>query len=419
MSYSDEKIDVRGDGRIILYKRTHLKRPRWQARISVPNATGYEVVSTKKFDLDEAKRFAHNLYEELYMRVKAGGSLQSKTFKQVYAEWQSHVALLGKTRRDGSWDETVERIDSYALEFFGTKRIDAIKEADFSDYWAWRQSNFRKKAPTNATLRREKTSIMPIFKHALTKRYIDKIPTMNAPKAKSERRPTFTEKEWVRIRDASEEWVKKAEGTATWRDRSMAQGCFLVLAYTGLRIGELRDLRWSDLERTKAKKGAEQPGTYMTGRVTSGKTGGREFVFYPGSERIIERLYNRRRKELSAQNPDLENPSPPLDEFIFCHPDGRAIKSYKHSFHSLLEFAGIPIERDGKARTIYSLRHLYATRSLSSETNPFLLAKQMGTSVEMLEKHYGQVVTSSLAAEITKAEPFKPTRKTSAKFPFD
>jgi hypothetical protein len=39
---------------------------------------------------------------------------------------------------------------------------------------------------------------------------------------------------------------------------------------------------------------------------------------------------------------------------------------------------------------------------LSNDTNPFLLAKQMGTSVEMLEKFYGQTVSSELAAQITK-----------------
>ena len=67
------------------------------------------------------------------------------------------------------------------------------------------------------------------------------------------------------------------------------------------------------------------------------------------------------------------------------------------SFQSLLDFAGVLAERDGGTRTIYSLRHFYATQRLSHETSPFLLAKQMGTSVEMLEKFYGQTVTSTLA----------------------
>ena len=78
------------------------------------------------------------------------------------------------------------------------------------------------------------------------------------------------------------------------------------------------------------------------------------------------------------------------------------LKTMKKSFESVLKFAGISAGRDGGTRTLYSLRHFYATQRLSHETSPFLLAKQMGTSVEMLEKFYGQTVSSALAARISK-----------------
>jgi integrase len=85
-SENEERVDVRGDGRIILYKREGLKNPKWQARIRVPNATGYKIVTTKTADLNEARVFASNLYEKLYFDVKAGGTLSSKTFKQTFDE---------------------------------------------------------------------------------------------------------------------------------------------------------------------------------------------------------------------------------------------------------------------------------------------------------------------------------------------
>ena len=84
MEKQTDYIDLRGDGRIVRYQRSGLKRPKWQARISVPNSTGYKVVSTKADNLDQAKHFARNLYEDLYFKVKAGGTLRSKTFKQVF-----------------------------------------------------------------------------------------------------------------------------------------------------------------------------------------------------------------------------------------------------------------------------------------------------------------------------------------------
>ena len=69
-----------------------------------------------------------------------------------------------------------------------------------------------------------------------------------------------------------------------------------------------------------------------------------------------------------------------------------------------MTYTGMSEDSKGRKRSLYSLRHFYATQRLSEEVSPFLLAKQMGTSVEMLQKHYGQVVTSLVAKEITKTK---------------
>lgn len=45
----------------------------------------------------------------------------------------------------------------------------------------------------------------------------------------------------------------------------------------------------------------------------------------------------------------------------------------------------------GHERTPYSLRHTYATLRLEAGVPIHLLANQMGTSVEMIEKHYGHI----------------------------
>ncbi len=415
---SEGYIDLRGDGRVVLYKREHLKNPKWQARISVPNATGYKVVSTKTADFEEAKRFALNLYEELYMQVKAGGQLRTRTFKQVCEEWKAYVKEHGRTRRDGSWDTTIERIDSYAQEFFGPKRIDTIGEPEFTEYWSWRRQNYNKKQPTNSTLKRERTSIMPVFKFALSKGYILKLPETNTPRVKTGRRPTFTEREWRSIEIASEKWLAEAKGTAVYRDRYYAQKCFLTLAYTGLRIGELRRIRWCDLSPIPHKREDGSIGKYLEVYVSQGKTGSRTAIVYPDAEVALRKLYIFRYDELQKLEPGDAARHPDQKEIIFCHPDGRVISEFKHSFKSLLEFAKVPIERDGKPRTIYSLRHYYATWRLSKSTNQFLLAKQMGTSVDMLEKHYGQVKTGDVAAQITLREPSRIEVRSKVKIPF-
>lgn len=406
----ETRLDLRGDGRIILYMRTELKNPKWQVRVRVPNATSYKIVSTKTSDQKQAERFAFDLYEDLYMHVKAGGSVRSKTFLQVFEEWEKASVALGLNRQGGSWSGTVERIRTYALDYFGAKRIDQINASEFSDYFVWRKSNYVRRPPTNGTLKRERTCLLPVLKFAVTKGYIKALPEFQAPKSKSERRPTFTLSEWRTLTRQMREWVKDGEKKATWRDRYVAQQYFLILANTGMRVGELRGLRWSDLRTVKT-----DDGTRLVARVR-GKTGARETVFQRGAEEYVKRLYDLRTEEVSAQNQG--DCKVDKNGLVICHPDGSPIGTMKRSFLSLLDFAGVSPHRDDGIRTIYSLRHFYATQRLSHETSPFLLAKQMGTSVEMLEKFYGQTVTSTLAAQISKGGK-KRIDETGGDYPFD
>jgi integrase len=85
------------------------------------------------------------------------------------------------------------------------------------------------------------------------------------------------------------------------------------------------------------------------------------------TQKYDERLYDRRIEALGE--------SAPTDEILFCHKDGTPIQSMKTAFNALLKFAGLSVERNGGSRTLYSLRHFYATMRLSNDTIPFLLAK--------------------------------------------
>lgn len=400
---TEERIDLRGDGRIILYKREGLKKPKWQARIRVPGASGYKIVSTKMTKQREAERFAENLYEELYHHVKMGGSIKSRTFKQVFEEWEKSITLMGPTTKGGSWTSTIERVRSYALTYFGSMKIDDIGPSDFQKYWLWRKENYAKKIPSNATLGRERTSIRSLLSFAVKMGHISKIPESTAPKNSGERRPTFTDQEWKAIVKAMDGWLLEGKNKATSKDRVLATFYFLVLVNTGFRTGELRRLQWGDLRPIE-----DDDDKYVVAEVR-GKTGTREVVCQKGTGKLFNKIIDLRIAELKKQNPD--NPdlwNPKRSELVFCHPDGTEIKTFKRSFQSLLKFAKIPISKNGTPRTIYSLRHLYATQRLYEDVSPFLLAKQMGTSVEMLEKHYGQTITASAAAQITKTRQKQP-----------
>jgi integrase len=57
----------------------------------------------------------------------------------------------------------------------------------------------------------------------------------------------------------------------------------------------------------------------------------------------------------------------------------------------LLRDAGLLLNQQGKTRTLYSLRHTYATQVLlASRTHIHTLARQMGNSAAMIERHYSK-----------------------------
>ena len=84
----EEYVDLRGDGRIVMYKRKdHSKRPKWNVRLKIPNTKGYVVKSTKTTDFNEGKRFSEDLYYELEGKVRRGETLKSPPFSKVVDEF--------------------------------------------------------------------------------------------------------------------------------------------------------------------------------------------------------------------------------------------------------------------------------------------------------------------------------------------
>ena len=74
------------------------------------------------------------------------------------------------------------------------------------------------------------------------------------------------------------------------------------------------------------------------------------------------------------------------------------VRFFNDTFSKLLKFTKLTEDTAGQRRTPYSLRHTYATQALLRATDIHTLAKQMGTSVRMLELHYSKL-TATMAAE--------------------
>ena len=72
------------------------------------------------------------------------------------------------------------------------------------------------------------------------------------------------------------------------------------------------------------------------------------------------------------------------------------------------------LDRDGNARTAYSLRHTYICLRLMEGADIYQIAKNCRTSVEMIEKHYAAHIKTTLdaaAINVRKVRPHKPESK--------
>ena len=74
---------MRGDGRIVLYKRDDVAKSVWEARMKKPSRSGYKVKSTKTNDLHTAVRFGEDLYHELEGRVRRGEAIDDIRFNKL------------------------------------------------------------------------------------------------------------------------------------------------------------------------------------------------------------------------------------------------------------------------------------------------------------------------------------------------
>lgn len=70
---------------------------------------------------------------------------------------------------------------------------------------------------------------------------------------------------------------------------------------------------------------------------------------------------------------------PPKDDLIFfCRKDGTPIHTSKKGFEEIIKNAGVGVERNGEKRTIYSLRHTYATLRLQEGVNHYVPSEKHG-----------------------------------------
>ena len=80
--------------------------------------------------------------------------------------------------------------------------------------------------------------------------------------------------------------------------------------------------------------------------------------------------------------------------------DGSKINSLIDQMNAALKEAGIERNSFGEKYSVYSLRHFYAVNALRNGMGVFEVARNMGTSVQIIQEYYGKQASCRYPARI-------------------
>jgi len=304
------------------------------------------------------------------------------------------------TEKAGEYKKTyktyVQALRKYLIPFFANHNVDRIDNALLFEFNRWRVQEM-KRQPSKSVLNNHNSALNRVFDGAVERGYMTKlqVPFLKNDGKLSERRPDITIEDYAKLYRGMRNWVKNARQGHEQVMRETLREYILVIANVGFRPGtEGMNLKWSNVYFY------EQDQKQYLALWVDGKTQAHEMTARHSVVRYLDRL--------RMCNPAWRNGSfeefirRRLDEYVF-RVDGKDMTTqFGRMFKRLLDQLGLLMDpRTGKERTLYSLRHMYATHVLTKHRMSIEeLAEHMNTSVTMIQKHYNHILLRKAAGRI-------------------
>ena len=387
----NENLAHARNGEVVLYKRGDSKR--WQARFKLKDLKWHRV-ATKHVNIQFAAETACEAYDRARFLYDEKIPITSKRFDSVadiaVDEMEKQLkAGVGKS----VYNDYISVIKKYLKPFFGAKAINTIGYEEIKKYSDWRTVQM-KKPPVASTVTTHISAFNRVFDCAVERGWIAaaQVPKMKNNGEKGVAREAFSLSEYKSLTSFMPKWAQKGHTAKTREMRELLRDYVLILVNTGMRHGtETKDMKWRDIEWITKNK--EQ---YLQITVT-GKVGKRQLIARHNTEDYLIRIQQRQSNIAHLEFDTLLKRR--LNEDVFKLRSGDTTANLSQTFNNLMRDSGLDADRDVKQRrSLYSLRHTYAHLALLKERmDVYTLAKQMGTSVKMIEQHYGHLQPSQKA----------------------
>ena len=369
------------DGDVKLF-RTKASGEVWQMRYLVRAEGKYFRKSTKSKVLEAAKEIAKQNYFSIMGMMTTGRkifSLTARELVELYRNKQQRRVANGYITQ-GRYG-TIKTQTNHFLNFVGENTsISSIDDKKYRHYY-----KFRKDAHPNVqnvTLINERATIGSIYKFGIEEGYIagNQTPRWEEITQITRRREHLPVEAYRCLYRYLNQWDKKTENDKEIYEKKLIRDFIFVLANTGLRLGEARQLRWNLVSVVKGKNKYPNVSILVPAEISKVKhKGDRKSIGQRGD------IFNRIRRYSPATNPR---------DFVF--PDyGDTEKPIRRDalykwWRVIRDESGIKEYEVGLPYTYYSLRHTYATYRLNfGGVDVFTLSAVMGCSVKYIEEHYG------------------------------
>lgn len=404
--------DILG-GKVQLYKRGDGRV--WHCSASVGGQQ--RRASTKREELSHAKQFAEDWYLELRGKDRAGLLTPREiTFEKVAKQFLLEYATITEGERSEKWVAGYEiRLRLHLIPFFGKLGISEVTSGKVQDYRVMRAgqtgrqpkcytvpsimsdakdvTKIKLKAPSRSTIHDEIVALRQVLKTAIRHGWLTYLPDLSPPyktQGKIVHRPWFSPAEYKHLYKTSREYAKTKEGRYKWNAEQL-HDFILFMGNTGLRPDEVNNIQFRDVSIVKNV----ETGDRILEIEVRGKRGVGYCKSMPGAVPVFERLKSRPKPGPHIRLRKGEEPPPPnlpkATDVLFP-------TNNLKMFNEVLDIAGLKLDRDGQARTAYSLRHTYICLRLMEGADIYQIAKNCRTSVEMIEKFYAAHIKNTLDA---------------------
>jgi integrase len=278
-------------------------------------------------------------------------------------------------------------IKKYLIPFFGSYNLTSIGYEELKKFGTWRIKTMGR-SPVLSTITTHNSAMNRVFDTAVERGWIGQaqVPKLKNDGKKGTAREAFSLSDYKSLVGYMPHWIDKGHTGKTNQMRRLLRDYVLVLSNTGIRHGtEALGLCWRDIEWIT--KDGER---YLQFTV-NGKVGKRTAIARHNTETYLRRIQERQPHIAKLTFDALLRKK--LNEKVFLLEDGTETNSLAGTFRTLMRDSGLDKDRGVKEkRTLYSLRHTYAHLCILQERmDVYTLAKQMGTSVKMIEQHYGHL----------------------------